>query len=117
MHKPGLMIGALMVFGLPIGDMLLTLVRRWRNAKPLMSGDRSHFYDQLLDRGLTVRQVVAISYGLAILFMAIGCSVIFLRTRYAILVYLAAGAVAVLTVGKLKLVQLEDRPPSANDGS
>ncbi|UCD28895.1 MAG: undecaprenyl/decaprenyl-phosphate alpha-N-acetylglucosaminyl 1-phosphate transferase, partial [Planctomycetota bacterium] len=41
------MLGALMVFGLPIADMLLTLARRWRNGRPLMEGDRSHFYDQL----------------------------------------------------------------------
>ena len=108
------LIGALMVFGLPVGDMLLTLVRRWRNARPLMEGDRSHFYDQLIDRGFTVRQVVAISYVLAILFVAVGCSVIFLRTRYAILVYAIAVAAGALAIGKLKMVQLE-RPTDKPD--
>jgi len=81
------MIGSLMVFGLPLADMVLTLMRRWRNGRPIMEGDRSHFYDQLLDRGLSVRQVVAISYLLTLAFVLVGISVIFLRTRYAILVY------------------------------
>ena len=71
--------GALMVFGLPIADMLLTLARRWRNGRPLMEGDRSHFYDQLRDRGLSVRWVVAISYALTLAFVLVGISVIFLR--------------------------------------
>jgi UDP-GlcNAc:undecaprenyl-phosphate/decaprenyl-phosphate GlcNAc-1-phosphate transferase len=114
------LIGALMVFGLPVGDMLLTLTRRWRNARPLMEGDRSHFYDQLRDRGFSVKQVVAISYLLATLFVVVGCSVIFIRTRFAILVYMLAIAAGALTVGKLKMVQLE-RPsgngnPPANPG-
>lgn len=101
------LIGALIVFGLPIADMLLTLVRRWRNAKPLMQGDRSHFYDQLIDRGLSVRQVVAISYGATIFFVAFGCMVIFIRTMIAILIYLLLMAAVVVVVGKLRMVALE----------
>ena len=74
-------IGALMVFGLPIGDMFLALVRRWRNGRPVMEGDRSHFYDQLIDRGMSVRKVVAISYVLTLIFVGAGCLVLFLRAR------------------------------------
>jgi UDP-GlcNAc:undecaprenyl-phosphate/decaprenyl-phosphate GlcNAc-1-phosphate transferase len=101
------MIGALMVFGLPTADMLLTLARRWRNGKPLMQGDRSHFYDQLRDRGFTVRQVVAISYMLTVGFVLVGISVIFLQTRYAILVYLIAIAAVVGLIWKFKMVSIE----------
>jgi UDP-GlcNAc:undecaprenyl-phosphate GlcNAc-1-phosphate transferase len=109
------MIGALMVFGLPIADMVLTLARRWRNGRPLMQGDRSHFYDQLRDRGLTVRQVVAISYLLTLGFVVLGTSVIFLRTRYAILVYLLSIVGVAALVWKFDMVSIErdrngDRP-------
>lgn len=116
------MLGALMVFGLPIGDMLLTLARRWRNGKPLMIGDRSHFYDQLRDRGMSVKRVVAISYLLTLGFVLVGTSVMFLRTRYAILVYLGAAVLAVAAVTRFRMVSLEHRPdgaevPGAGDGS
>lgn len=106
------MIGALMVFGLPIADMLLTLARRWRNGRPLMEGDRSHFYDQLCDRGYTVRQVVAISYVLTLAFVLTGTSVIFLRTRYAILVYTIVAMIVVVAVWKFDMVSIDrvDRP-------
>lgn len=84
------MIGAVMVFGLPVTDMLLAMVRRWRNGRPVMMGDRSHYYDQLRDRGFSVRRVAAISYLLALAYVALGSSVIFIRTRYAVLVFFIA---------------------------
>lgn len=113
------MIGALMVFGLPLADMLLTLARRWRNGRPLMQGDRSHFYDQLCDRGFSVRQVVVISYLLTLGFVLTGTSVIFLRTRYAILVYTLVAMVVVLAVWKFDMVSIErsDRRASGHTNS
>jgi UDP-GlcNAc:undecaprenyl-phosphate GlcNAc-1-phosphate transferase len=101
------MFGACAVFGLPIADMMLTLVRRWRNARPLMIGDRSHFYDQLVDRGYTVRQVVAISYALTTAFVIVGvATAIFVRTRYAVPIYAGLILAVVIAVGKFRMVDL-----------
>jgi UDP-GlcNAc:undecaprenyl-phosphate GlcNAc-1-phosphate transferase len=111
------MIGALMVFGLPIADMLLAMARRWRNGRPLMQGDRSHFYNQLIDRGLGVKRVVAISYVLTTAFVLVGISVIFLRIRHAILVYAAAVVVLILLVSKLKMAGIEDGRRKAGPAS
>lgn len=118
--EPGIikwMLGAVMVFGLPIADMMLTLLRRWRNAQPLMLGDRSHFYDQLVDRGYSVRQVVAISYALSIAFAVIGCvTPIFLKTRYVIPIYAAVFVIVVVAIWKFRMVELlppERRPYGA----
>jgi len=106
------MLGAIVVFGLPIADMALTLLRRWRNAQPLMIGDRSHFYDQLVDRGYSVRQVVAISYALAFAFVVIGVvTAVFVRTRYAIVVYGVVFIVVVWAVWKFRMVEL--MPPGS----
>lgn len=111
------MMGALMVFGLPVADMLLTLARRWRNGRPLMEGDRSHFYDQLRDRGYTVRQVVAISYLLTLFFVASGLSVILLRTRYAVLVCVFTVAVSVAAVWKFNMVSIDNRRLTGASGA
>lgn len=123
--EPGIIkwfLGAAMVFGLPIADMMLTLLRRWRNAQPLMLGDRSHFYDQLVDRGYSVRQVVAISYVLSVGFAAIGCTAIFLKTRYMILVFMGVFVLMVAAIWKFRMVELlppEKRPykPSKSDAA
>jgi UDP-GlcNAc:undecaprenyl-phosphate/decaprenyl-phosphate GlcNAc-1-phosphate transferase len=112
------MVGATMVFGLPVADMLLAMVRRWRNGKPVMTGDRSHYYDQLRDRGFTVRQVVAISYLLALAFAAVGTSVILVRTRYAVLVLGATIMVVVGAVWKFNMagIEREPRPAATRSG-
>jgi UDP-GlcNAc:undecaprenyl-phosphate/decaprenyl-phosphate GlcNAc-1-phosphate transferase len=50
--------GVLGVFAI---DMLVTLLRRRLNHRPLFIGDRSHIYDQLRDRGLGVRSIALIA--------------------------------------------------------
>ena len=112
-HQVRWVLGSIMVFGLPLADMSLTLARRWRNQRPLMVGDRSHFYDQLLDRGMPVRKVVAISYVLAAFYAAAGCcAAIWVRIRYAIPLYALVAVATVAAISAAKMVRLE-RPRSA----
>lgn len=54
----------LMAMSLPLVDVLLCIVRRWLNNKPIFSADRGHIHHRLLDRGLTPRQAVLLLYGL-----------------------------------------------------
>ncbi len=103
--KPRWFIGALMVFALPVFDTALAIGRRWLNGRPLFVGDRSHFYDQLRQRGYSVRQTVLVSYALALLYAAAGCLVLFVRGRYALLIFggvVAATVVAVVANGMLR---------------
>jgi hypothetical protein len=91
------------------------MVRRWRNGKPIMIGDRSHYYDQLRDRGLSIRRVAAISYLLALAFVVVGTSVVFIRTRYTILVFMATIGVVLAAIWKLKMAGIEREPTPARD--
>jgi UDP-GlcNAc:undecaprenyl-phosphate GlcNAc-1-phosphate transferase len=52
----------LIVLGLPIFDTASVIVKRMRRGSPLFAADRSHVHLQLLDRGLSQRQVVALIY-------------------------------------------------------
>lgn len=106
------MLGSLMVFGLPLADMVLTLLRRWRNQRPLMQGDRSHFYDQLVDRGWPVRKTVRLSYAIAALFAVAGCSAVFLRMRYFIPLYAVLIAVIVWLVLHNNMLRVESKSRS-----
>jgi len=100
-------IGALMVFALPVFDTALAIARRWLNGKPLFIGDRSHFYDQLRQRGFSVRRTVLISYGVAFLYVMIGCLVVFVRGRYAALIFLSVFVLTVITVIRLGMLRKE----------
>ncbi len=86
-------LAAMMIFALPILDTFLALLRRRRLGRPIFAGDRSHLYDQLVDRGYTVRQTVAISYGLSVFYGLVGVGIILIRTRYAAPICLVVAAV------------------------
>ena len=77
------------IFALPILDTFLAVIRRLRSGKSIFAGDRSHLYDQLVDRGMSVRQVVGLFYLLSILAALVGVTLsIVMRVRYAVVVYL-----------------------------
>jgi UDP-GlcNAc:undecaprenyl-phosphate GlcNAc-1-phosphate transferase len=56
-------------------DLLVTLIRRQRGGHPLFTGDRSHIYDQLRDRGWGVTKVVYFAAGVQVLLVIAGLAV------------------------------------------
>lgn len=70
------LVAALIIFTLPVYDAALAIFRRFRSGKPLFIGDRSHFYDQLVQRGCTVKQTALICYVATVLFASVGLSLI-----------------------------------------
>ncbi len=100
-------VGALMVFALPVFDTALAIARRWLNGKPLFIGDRSHFYDQLRQRGYSVRTTVLISYCVTLLYVVIGCLVVFVRGRVATLIFVSVFVITVITVNRLGMLRKE----------
>jgi UDP-GlcNAc:undecaprenyl-phosphate GlcNAc-1-phosphate transferase len=57
-----------LLLGLPWFDTTLTVARRLLDHRSLFTGDRGHFYDQLVDRGLSQKQAVLVCYGLSAVF-------------------------------------------------
>jgi UDP-GlcNAc:undecaprenyl-phosphate GlcNAc-1-phosphate transferase len=97
---------SIMIFGLPILDTATALVRRLINKRPLFVSDRGHIYDQLMDRGYSLKKAVIICYLLAGLYAAIGLAMSQIRTRYAVIVYIVVvliSAWAVWAKGFLKM--------------
>lgn len=86
--------GALIVFAVPVLDTGLAIGRRWINHRPLLIGDRSHLYDQLRDRGLSIRQTVLVCYAIGAVFAAIGPLAIRLRREQFFVLLMAIPVVA-----------------------
>ncbi len=99
------LLAAMVVFALPILDTGLAVVRRFISGKPIFTGDRSHLYDQLVDRGMTVRQVVGLFYVLAVLAAFLGVLLaIILRGRWAMLIYAVLFAAAWCVFGLMGMI-------------
>jgi UDP-GlcNAc:undecaprenyl-phosphate GlcNAc-1-phosphate transferase len=110
-------IAALMIFALPVFDTALAIVRRWRSGKPIFEGDRSHFYDQLVQRGLSVRKTVLLCYALTLFYGGVGLTSMFIQTRYGVALYVAvclATAVAAWWSGLLQSAPSGKDAPAAS---
>ncbi len=105
-QTPRWWMASIVVFGLPILDTATALVRRFINKKPLFVSDRGHLYDQLMDRGLSLRNTVKTCYALAAVYAALGLIMSQIRTRYALVVYVivfVTSGVVVWKKGFLKM--------------
>jgi len=97
---------SVVVFGLPILDTAVAVIRRLLNRRPLFESDRGHIYDQMIDRGIPLRKTVAICYLLSGFYAVVGVLMSQIRTRYAVVVYVLVFAVSGLIVsskGYLKM--------------
>jgi UDP-N-acetylmuramyl pentapeptide phosphotransferase/UDP-N-acetylglucosamine-1-phosphate transferase len=86
---------AFLFVGVPVADTGVAIVRRLRAHTPLMRGDRGHVYDQLVDRGWSVKSTVLVCALAQAVLTAIGIGVANLSSGAAVAV---AGA-TVLVVG------------------
>jgi UDP-GlcNAc:undecaprenyl-phosphate GlcNAc-1-phosphate transferase len=98
---------SIVVFGLPILDTAVALVRRFINKRPLFVSDRGHIYDQMIDRGIPLKKTVAICYGLAGIYAAIGVAMSQIPTRFALIVYVVVLIVSGLAVWKKGYLKME----------
>jgi UDP-GlcNAc:undecaprenyl-phosphate GlcNAc-1-phosphate transferase len=103
-QHPKWFLASMVIFALPVLDTALAFARRWVNGRPLFSADRFHFHHQLLARGFSVKQTVIISYGLAIGFGILGTAIVFMRTRYAVAVYLVVFGSILVAAFKMGMI-------------
>ncbi len=100
-------LASIVVFGLPILDTAVALVRRLINRRPLFVSDRGHIYDQMIDRGIPLKKTVKICYFLAAAYALIGLLMSQIRTRYAAIVYVLVFIISALIVWKKGYLKME----------
>jgi UDP-GlcNAc:undecaprenyl-phosphate GlcNAc-1-phosphate transferase len=98
---------SIVVFGLPILDTAVALLRRFLNKRPLFVSDRGHIYDQMIDRGIPLKRTVTICYGLAGMYAIIGLVMSQIRTRYALVVYIVVFVISGIVVWKKGYLKME----------
>lgn len=106
-RQPLWWMASLMIFGLPILDTAVALIRRWLNKKPLFISDRGHIYDQMIDRGMSLKKTVGICYALAGMYATIGLIICPLRHRYAAIILAVTVVVSTIVVWKKGFLKME----------
>lgn len=88
-NHPRWFIAAIIIFTVPIFDTAIAVVRRIKAKRSLFVKDRSHLHNQLVDRGMTVKQVVTLFYIMSLFTGIVGVVVsVYIRLRYAVPIYL-----------------------------
>ena len=109
-------VGALFIFGLPILDTGMALLRRIVNRRPIMMPDRSHLYNQLIDRlGLSVLSTVGLFYVLSVALAVAGMLVLYMRGRYATILYMGIALVLLVVVWRLGFLRMTPEEKAAAD--
>jgi len=98
---------ALMIFGLPLLDTAVSVTRRWLNRKPLFESDRGHLYDQIMDRGLSLKKTVALCYGLTGVYVAIGLVMSRMGFLYSVLLASGVAVISATVVGRRGFLQMK----------
>ncbi|MBP6124338.1 MAG: undecaprenyl/decaprenyl-phosphate alpha-N-acetylglucosaminyl 1-phosphate transferase [Phycisphaerae bacterium] len=96
LEGPAAFLASLFIFGLPILDTSVAILRRALNRRPLFAADRGHIYDQFVDRGLSKTQSIWACYGLSVLFSAIGLFGYKIGLKWAVPLYLLTALVSFL---------------------
>jgi UDP-GlcNAc:undecaprenyl-phosphate GlcNAc-1-phosphate transferase len=82
--------------GLPMMDMLLTVVRRAIRRVPLFGADRDHIHHRLIATGFTRGQALALLYGVSILLTSLALIIAFSNNLTAGLLIVAIGVVILI---------------------
>lgn len=112
---PRWFLASMVIFALPILDTLLAFARRYLAGRPLFSPDKLHFHHQLVARGFTIKQTVLFSYALSMFFGVLGCSIVFMRARYAGAVWMVTFACIGVTAYKLGMISEATRVDQKKD--
>jgi UDP-GlcNAc:undecaprenyl-phosphate GlcNAc-1-phosphate transferase len=90
-------------------DMLVTLLRRRINNRPLFIGDRSHIYDQLRDRGVSVPTIALLAAATqALLLATVILAERVLGTTWGLLTLLILLAAMLTGLAKLGFLQVDE---------
>ena len=98
---------SVMIFGMPILDTSVAFLRRWLNKRPFFVSDRGHVYDQMMDRGLSLKNTVRVFCLGAAGFAAVGLFVSLLPFIYGLLVAVLAAAVLLVFVSLRGYLRME----------
>jgi UDP-GlcNAc:undecaprenyl-phosphate GlcNAc-1-phosphate transferase len=90
-------------------DLLVTLLRRRLNNRPLFTGDRSHIYDQLRDRGMSVPAIALLAAATqAVLLVMVIMAERWLGPTWSLVTLIAILAVFLGTLARLGFLRVDE---------
>jgi len=93
----------MIIFGIPIFDSVVALMRRYMNNKGLHTADREHLHHRLIDLGLSQRQTVLLLYFITVLLGIIAFAFTVQLNEHAAVIIVVMGVLGGLMAKELNL--------------
>ena len=97
-----------LALGVPIFDMLFSMLRRTLQRRSMFAPDRSHIHHRLLDMGIHHRHVVLLIYAITLTVTALGMFMIVTRNFQTVTVFLCVTLLLVLAFRIVGAVRLRE---------
>lgn len=107
---------SVVVFGLPILDTAVAFARRWINKRPFFVSDRGHIYDQMMDRGMSVKKTVCVCCCLAGIYVAAGVLGSWMSIGYAVIGYLLVVVISAVVVWRKGYLRMDGLRGAVREG-
>ncbi|MCL6611465.1 MAG: undecaprenyl/decaprenyl-phosphate alpha-N-acetylglucosaminyl 1-phosphate transferase [Peptococcaceae bacterium] len=91
------------VMGIPLLDVLMAIVRRYQDHRPIFQPDREHLHHQLLARGLSHRQAVLSIYGVSLVMGTSAVMMSVLTTRQSMLLLFLLATLVIMAANKIRV--------------
>jgi len=101
------LLSSIVIFGLPILDTAIAFVRRWLNNRPLFISDRGHIYDQMIDRGMSLKKAVRSCYILAGFYALAGLAISLMPLCYGLAATIAIAIISAIAVAAKGYLRME----------
>jgi UDP-GlcNAc:undecaprenyl-phosphate GlcNAc-1-phosphate transferase len=98
---------SIVIFGLPILDTAVAFARRTLNKRPFFVSDRGHVYDQMMDRGMSLKRTVMTCYCLAGVYGFIGIVMSQMKLIYSLAVFVGVIVISGVIVWKKDFLKME----------
>ena len=98
---------SIVIFGLPILDTAVAFARRRLNKRPFFVPDRGHVYDQMMDRGMSLKRTVMTCCCLAGVYGFIGIVMSRMKLIYSLAVFAGVIIISGLIVWKKDFLKME----------
>ncbi len=92
------------ILGIPIFDTAFAIIRRFINGVPIFQADKEHLHHQLLNLGLTHKQVVLAIYGVNLCLGGSAVLISFAAPAQAVVIMVGLAMLAIIAANKLSFV-------------
>ncbi len=107
-------LASVVIFGLPLLDTLMAIVRRKLNGRPIFSPDSNHFHHLLIRHGFSVRKAVLLCYGVTAVFVSFALVIAVMPTRTALGLYMVLFGWLIVGAFKIGLIFQQKAPAATN---